>query len=98
MRTRARTAVAAAIALWGALPPAAPAWAQTGGLESPSLWVLIASLVQIVGAAAVMVFFITRRRSRGCPRCGRRLARGDAECPRCGSGSADVRRPPREGS
>ena len=76
--------------VWGclvlpvALGPAAPAWAQTGGLEAPSVWLLVASLAQIVGAAALVVFFITRRRPRRCARCGRILGRGVTECPRCG--------------
>ena len=85
MRTRARAAVAAFLALTAPLVLAAPAPAQTGGLESPSLWLLVASVAQIVGAAALMVFFITRRRPRRCPRCGQRLGPGVSACARCGA-------------
>jgi hypothetical protein len=98
MRPGARSL--AAILLASSVPAAlaAPAWAQTGGLEAPSLWLLLVSLAQIVGAAALVVFLITRGRTRSCPRCGQRLPRDRGECPRCGT---DVRRTPgrpREGS
>ena len=98
MRPCARNLAAICLAWFAAAVPAAPAWAQTGGLEAPSLWLLLVSLAQIIGAAALIVFFITRGRTRSCSRCGRRLPRDRGECPRCGT---DLRRTPgrpREGS
>ena len=72
---------------------ASPAEAQTAGLESPSLWLLIASVAQIVVAAGVVVFFITRGRVRRCVRCGQRIGRDAPACPRCGTGGRDAVRP-----
>lgn len=83
MRVHVRVVVTTGIAIQAVFALVAPAPAQTGGLESPTLWLLVASLAQIVAAAAVMVFFITRRRPRHCPRCGQRLGRGVSECARC---------------
>lgn len=93
MRRRTRVLAVLGSGLGTGLAVVAPAHAQTAGLESPSLWLLIASLAQIVGAAAVMVFFITRRRPRHCPRCGQRLDRDACGCARYGGG----RRPPAAG-
>ncbi len=98
MRFAARAVAAAGITTAAALTAAASAGAQTGGLEAPSLWLLVASVAQIVAAAGLIVFFITRARPRPCPRCGRRLTRGAAECPRCGAGRGDAGRPAKAGS
>ncbi len=97
MRLAARVVMAAATTVAAVLGAVAPAGAQTGGLESPSLWLLVASLAQILAAAALIVFFITRARPRPCPRCGRRLGRGATECPRCGAGRGDAGPPARAG-
>ena len=78
-------AVAGAVALGGA-PPAA---GQDGTpLESPSLLLLIASVGQIVAAAALIVFLIRRSSTRPCPKCRKRVAKTLDDCPRCG---ADLR-------
>ena len=97
MRFATRVVAAPGIAVAAALIAVAPAAAQTGGLESPSLWLLFASLVQIVAAAGLVVFFITRGRQRQCPRCGRRLDRGAAGCPRCGARRGDAEAPGESG-
>ncbi len=91
MCSGARAVTAICVAWAAAAIRPAPAWAQTSGLEAPSLWLLLVSLAQIVGAAALIVFFITRNRTRSCPRCGQKLARDRGECPRCGT---DPRRSP----
>ena len=98
MRPGARSLAAVLLAWSAAIAPAAPAWAQTGDLEAPSLWLLLISLAQIIGAAALMVFFITRRRTRSCPRCGRKLLRDARDCPRCGMDPRQAPKPGREGS
>ena len=97
MRSCSRVLVATGIAAGAGTVAVAPAWAQTGGLESPTLWLLVASLAQIIGAAAVVVFFITRGRSRRCPRCGQRLGRANGDCGRCGGGPRQRSRPAKKG-
>ena len=86
--TRAASALmtaAVAVAV-GVAPPAA---AQDGTpLESPSLLLLIASVGQIVAAAALIIFMIRRSSTRPCPRCRKRVAKTLDDCPRCG---ADLR-------
>ena len=85
------------LAVWiGMLAVASPAGAQTAGLESPSLWLLIASVAQIVAAAGVVVFFIRRGRVRRCVRCGQRIGRDAPACPRCGTGRRDAAGPAKE--
>lgn len=73
----------------GMLASASAAGAPTAGLESPSMWLLIASVAQIVVAAGVVVFFITRGRDRRCMRCGQRIGRDAPACPRCGTEGLD---------
>ncbi len=90
--------VAVAAVVWiGMLTVATRAGAQTAGLESPSLWLLIASVAQIVAAAGVVVFFITRGRVRRCVRCGQRIGRDAPACPCCGTGGRDAAEPARRG-
>lgn len=86
--------VAVSLGVWiGMLALASPAGAQTAGLESPTLWLLIASVAQIVAAAGVIVFFITRGRVRRCVRCGQRIGRDTPACPRCGTRGRDDAEP-----
>lgn len=84
------TVVAAgAIAFGGATPAAG----QDGtALESPSLLLLIASVGQIVLAAALIIFIIRRTSTRPCPRCRKRVAKTLDDCPRCGAGLRPRRR------
>ena len=82
-------AAASAIALLAAWPAAA----QDGtALESPSLLLLIASVGQIVLAAALIIFIIRRTSTSPCPSCRRRVAKTADECPRCGADLRGVRR------
>ena len=84
-RVLVTVAVASAIALVAAWPAAA----QDGtALESPSLLLLIASVGQIVLAAALIIFIIRRTSTAPCPRCRKRVAKTADDCPRCG---ADLR-------
>ncbi len=84
MTTGSRTVAATCWATASLLACAAPADAQTGGLDAPSLWLLLASLAQIVLAAALVIFLIMRG-SRPCANCGRRVSRNARKCPNCGT-------------
>ncbi len=85
--TRALVTVAVASAVAGGVASAAGAQDGTP-LESPSLLLLIASVGQIVLAAALIIFIIRRTSTRPCPRCRKRVAKTLDDCPRCG---ADLR-------
>lgn len=93
MSARTRLATAALIAGMVALQGARAAWAGEGTtLESPSLLLLVASVAQIVLAAAIIVFLIQRSSKRPCRRCGKRFAKTLDECPHCGARAPRPRR------
>lgn len=93
MSGRAHLTTAALIAGIVSLEAAPAAWAGEGTtLESPSLLLLIASVGQIVLAAALIIFLIQRSSKRTCRQCGKRFAKTLAECPRCGARAPRARR------
>lgn len=93
MSARTHLVAAALTAGTVSLEVAPAAWAGEGTtLESPSLLLLVASVAQIVLAAALIVFLIQRSSKRPCRQCGKRYAKTLDECPHCGARAPRPRR------